>query len=117
MAITEEDRYELFKALEEVLGRDRASTLMEHLPPVGWADVATTRDLEHLEARIDGRFAHIDARFALVDGRFEQVEGKIAQMADQLRAEWRLDTRNIVLAVVASNATFAALVIAATRLS
>ena len=34
--------------LEEVLGREEASTLMEHLPPVGWADVATKRDIDHL---------------------------------------------------------------------
>lgn len=35
-------------------------TILEMLPPVGWADVATKRDLDHLEARIDARFA---ARF------------------------------------------------------
>jgi hypothetical protein len=31
---------------------ERALTLMEYLPPVGWADVATKRDLDHLEDRL-----------------------------------------------------------------
>ena len=48
MAITEDQRHQLYEGLVEVLGRERASTLMEHLPPVGWADVATKRDLDHL---------------------------------------------------------------------
>ena len=47
MAISEEARHRLFNRLEEVLGAEGASTLMEHLPPVGWADVATKRDLDH----------------------------------------------------------------------
>jgi hypothetical protein len=44
MAIDEASRHRLFQRLEEVLGTDEAATLMEHLPPVGWADVATKRE-------------------------------------------------------------------------
>jgi hypothetical protein len=53
MAITEESRHKLYKALEDSIGVQNASTLMEHLPPVGWADVATKRDLDHLERGIE----------------------------------------------------------------
>jgi hypothetical protein len=48
MSITNAERHDLHKALEELLGEQRANILMEHLPPVGWADVATKRDLDHL---------------------------------------------------------------------
>jgi hypothetical protein len=48
MAITEEDRYRLYQRLEGVLGAGEARVLMEHLPPVGWADVATKTDLDNL---------------------------------------------------------------------
>jgi len=46
MAIDERRRHEMYLSLERVLGREAADALMEHLPPVGWADVATKSDLE-----------------------------------------------------------------------
>ena len=46
MAISEEDRHHMYLKFEEVLGAQVAHTVMEHLPPVGWADVATKRDLD-----------------------------------------------------------------------
>jgi hypothetical protein len=52
MAISEESRHHLYLRLEEVLGSEEAATLMEHLPPVGWADVATKRDIEGLRDSI-----------------------------------------------------------------
>lgn len=52
MAITEHDRHRMYQRLEQVLGPEEASTLMEHLPPVGWADVATKRDLDHLADKL-----------------------------------------------------------------
>ncbi len=60
MAISEHSRHELHTRLEAALGSDAAATLMEHLPPVGWADVATKRDLdlklEALEHRLLATF-------------------------------------------------------------
>lgn len=53
MAITEETRHILYQRLESTLGREEATVLMEHLPPVGWADVATKTDLAHLKSDID----------------------------------------------------------------
>ena len=55
MAITEQSRHRMYKHLEELMGTEDAGVLMEHLPPVGWADVATKRDLDmlRLEWRAD----------------------------------------------------------------
>ena len=36
--------------------------MMELLPPVGWADVARQRDLDHLEQRLGVRFDGIEMR-------------------------------------------------------
>ena len=55
MAVDEEARLGLFRRLEQVLGHEEAVTLMEHLLPVGRADVATKRDLEQLEEHLDLR--------------------------------------------------------------
>jgi hypothetical protein len=50
MAVDERARHQLYQRLEAVLGAEEATILMAHLPPVGWADVATKRDLDLLEA-------------------------------------------------------------------
>ena len=49
MQIDERTRREMYERLEAVLGAPTADALMEHLPPVGWADVATKTDLAVLE--------------------------------------------------------------------
>ena len=55
MAVDERARHQLFLRVEEELGSEAAETLMELLPPVGWADVATKDDLRQLEERMDLR--------------------------------------------------------------
>jgi hypothetical protein len=62
MAITEKQRHDLYSDLEATLGPDSASVLMEHLPPVGWADVATRRDLDAIDHRFDVLEARLEAR-------------------------------------------------------
>jgi len=74
MAVDERSRHELYRRLEEVLGPEAATTLIEHLPPVGWADVATRHDLAGLQQRMELRFARVDDQFAAVDSRFNRVD-------------------------------------------
>ena len=52
MALDERARHELFLRLERALGPESAETLMGLLPPVGWADVATKRDLDALRHQL-----------------------------------------------------------------
>ena len=46
MSVDEGRRHELHERARRALGVDAGDTLMELLPPVGWADVATNRELE-----------------------------------------------------------------------
>ena len=56
MTITEAKRHHLLSQLEQSIGKEAAMTLAEHLPPVGWADVATTRDLDRFAAELRVEF-------------------------------------------------------------
>ena len=62
MSVSEHERHQLFTWFEEHMGSERAATMMNLLPPVGWGDVATRRDLELLEARIDAKLDQLEAR-------------------------------------------------------
>ena len=65
-SLTDEQRYDLHQTLAEKLGRKDAAVLMEHLPPVGWADVATKQDLDAqtalLAAELRGDMISMEAR-------------------------------------------------------
>ena len=80
MAISEESRHHLYQRLEQVLGHREATVLMEHLPPVGWADVATRRDLDVLESRVNMRFDRVEDRFTDMDRRFEEVDRRFTEI-------------------------------------
>lgn len=51
-AITERARRDLYEHAEGTWGKETADTLMAHLPPVGWADVATKSDLALLKSEV-----------------------------------------------------------------
>jgi hypothetical protein len=102
MVISEHARHELYRRLEETLGPEAATTLMEHLPPVGWADVATTRDLEALGRDLRNEF----------QAGLSALEGRIYK---EMAAQTRTMVYSVVFAVLGSNLTIAALGFAAGR--
>ena len=52
MSTNDKARLELHRRLDSVLGAEEVSTLMSHLPPVTWDQVATKEDLRALEANL-----------------------------------------------------------------
>ena len=118
MASNEDDRYRLHQHLEEVLGRDDANTLMEHLPPTGWANFATKDDVEHLRVSTthhldqlraqmvhefelrDVRFERIELRFQQVDARFDQMEQRFDGFRQEMKADMERAFRMQTLAIV-----------------
>ena len=65
MAISETARLDMLSGLRTHVGEAVANTLMEHLPPGGWYDVARTGDFDRIETRLDRleiRFDKLEAR-------------------------------------------------------
>jgi hypothetical protein len=125
MVLDERARHELFLRLEQVLGPESAETLMEMMPPVGWADVATKRDLDALEQRMDLRFVALEQRFGMLDQRFEASENKLlaafrGELLAAVTAQSNLisaQTRTLVMANLGAVLSVAALAFGAARLT
>ncbi len=90
MTVTEKQRHQFFKQAEEVFGPDGAETLMELLPPVGWAEVATKRDVDALRTAttsdIDAIRAEMHAEFAHVATKADLERGLRQQLVTTLTA-------------------------------
>ena len=129
MALDERARHVLFLRLEEVLGAEAAGTLMELMPPVGWADVATKRDLDSLAVATK---RDLDALEQRLDLRFEAMDHKLEASKQELLAAFRgellaavtnqtnvisAQTRVLVLANLGAVLSTAALAFGAARLS
>ena len=81
MAIDERTRHEMYSGLEEKLGSPVADALMAHLPPVGWAQVATKQDIDGVErdiARVERDIAQVattmNQEFGQVNERFGEMQ-------------------------------------------
>jgi hypothetical protein len=104
MAIDERSRHRLFKRLEDILGEGHATVLMGHLPPVGWADVATRRDLDQLEARLDSKLATMESKFEA------RLEAKLSAQTRTMVQWFIVGTMTTLVAIAALAFTAARLV-------
>jgi hypothetical protein len=81
MAVDERRRHEMYLAFEALVGGEVAATMMEHLPPVGWADVATKHDVEREVAILR---ADMGKEFAGVRSELHDVRAEIARSSQRM---------------------------------
>lgn len=123
MATSASARHHLFRTLESVLGDEDAATLMDHLPPGGWDEVATKTDVRALGSDLRGEMAELrsDLKADIADLRASMAQlgtkQEIAQIVDlHIDARMGAIARQWAMANVAMTATLLAAVIAAIRL-
>jgi hypothetical protein len=92
MSVDERARHRLYRKLEQILGSEEAGTLMDHLPPTGFADLATRDDVHALRSELVAR----------IDG----IEHRLTATMEQLARRLVMWTSSMVLA--ASALAFAA---------
>lgn len=144
MAIDESARHRLHDKLEQALGVEEAGTLMAYLPPVGWADVATKRDLDihaglmkrDLDAHAQLMKGELDAHAQLMkrdlDAHARLMKRDMAAYAEinqaehealkqellaTFRAEVLHQTRTMIFAMLTAMASLGGLAFAAARLT
>lgn len=99
MALDERSRHGLYLKLEQVLGPEEATTLMEHLPPVGWADVATKHDLEQLGVHLEQFGGHLE----------KEIQSSTHALTASFRGELVALQRHMVFAVMGLMVSMSAL--------
>jgi hypothetical protein len=60
MAITEESRHHLYKRFEALWGPEEAAMMLEHLPPVGWGEVARRSDITDLDVALRSEITGVE---------------------------------------------------------
>ena len=107
MTISETARLDMLSGLRTHVGEAVANTLMEHLPPGGWYDVARTgyfdrietrldkleNRIDKLEARLDDRIDKLEARFDKLEVRIDNLEARLDDRIDKLAQKIDTNTR------------------------
>jgi hypothetical protein len=110
MSITEASRFQLRTAIGQILSEEAADTLMELLPPVGWADVATKTDLQHLRDELKADIHSLRVEF--------RADIHALQLSFETTLEKRLheQTKWFITTMIAMNAVTVAVAVALSKL-
>ena len=124
MALTEQQRAEIYSSLADTIGQQEAEFLMAQQPPGGWEQLATKRDLADLELKTQAGFVELNAKmdvqfaqlreqlaeqFAEINTRFAAVDTRFAELSDRRsRDVWAFVVAIVVMTVSICGSVFIA---------
>ena len=91
MSPTDMRRLLLYERLIELLGDERAATLMEHLPPGGWDKVAATKDDVNTAVLLAERRLHSE---------ITELRGEITELHGEIKHDLARQTRTMVFTML-----------------
>jgi DNA anti-recombination protein RmuC len=88
VTITDTKRFELHQYLRTQMETDMADTLMDHLPPAGWSDLARTGDVSavRIELKSEIQTVRAELKAEIAELRTE-LKGEIAELRTELKSE------------------------------
>ena len=92
MTVDDRTRLNLHRKLEAVLGQEEADTLMSHLPPVTWNQVATKDDLGTLGTTMR---AEVQALGADLRGEMREMRTELRSEMQEMRTELRSEMQEM----------------------
>jgi hypothetical protein len=84
MSVDDRTRNNLYRKLESVLGTEEANTLMAHLPPTTWRDLATRADVDHLGIALRAEIQTLDTK---IDHLGTELRAEMQTLGTELRSE------------------------------
>jgi hypothetical protein len=92
MSITDRQRLKLLRTLETVIGPEDAGTLMDHLPPVTWANEATVDHVSSVghqtATALRGEMQVLSTQLrSEMNTLVDQLRGEMNQLGIELRSE------------------------------
>ena len=124
MALTEQQRAEIYSSLTDTIGQQEAEFLMAQQPPGGWEQFATKRDLADLETKTQAGFVALNAKmdvqfaqlreqlaeqFAQINTRFAAVDTRFAELSDRRSGDvWAFVVAIVVMTVSICGSVFIA---------
>jgi hypothetical protein len=102
MSVDDRTRNDLYRKLESVLGAEEANTLMAHLPPTTWRELATRPDVDHLGIALRAEI--------------QTLNTKIDNLGTELRAEMVTAVNRQIKWLITFGAAWTTLLLVATQL-
>ncbi len=102
MTITDTKRFELHQYLRTHMETNMADTLMDHLPPAGWSDLARTTDVMAIRTELRNEIQAVRT----------ELKGDIAELRAEMVDRFAAQTKWFLGFMLTNIASMTALVIA-----